>query len=106
MPTLRRSLQILSVLPLLALGACGEGYETRPYSGTPYDGNQPGERTAGYGVEYVLAKMMPEKGPVLETQMKEETVTVTEEPEPAPVEAAPPPPVEDAAPVFNEMQRK
>lgn len=50
----------LPVLACLFLGACGEGGQLeKKFTDTvfPY-GNQ---RTAGTGVAYVLAKMMPEK---------------------------------------------
>lgn len=51
-----KTLALLS-LPLI-LGACGEGYEWQlTNTHFPY-GN---ERTAGSGVVYVKAKMMPEK---------------------------------------------
>ena len=81
MPAIRRKILILStVVPLLLLSAC-EGYEMRLYDGFPY-GDQ---RTAGHGVQYVLAKMMPKKGPVLE-------------PAPAPAPPPPPPPEPVAAP--------
>lgn len=53
---------LLSALLLsstLALSACGDGWEMERRSGTvPYTQ----ERTAGTGVFYVRAKMMPEKG--------------------------------------------
>lgn len=52
----KKTLALFS-LPLL-LGACGEGYEMQlTNTHFPY-GN---ERTAGSGVIYVRAKMMPEK---------------------------------------------
>ena len=55
--TLRTKILILLSAPLL-LSACGEGYEWQlTNTHFPY-GNQ---RTAGSGVVYVLAKMMPEK---------------------------------------------
>lgn len=105
---LKRSIQVLSILPLFALGACGEGWDMQPYHGTPY-----GERTAGHGVEYVRAKMMPEKGPVLEDAMekaeplKEEDMAEPETmPEEAAEESAPEPEIKDAAPVFNQKMKK
>lgn len=99
MPTMRKTLQILSILPLFGLAACGDEWEMVPYEGVPYTM----ERTAGRGVEYVLAKLAPKKGIV-------ETTTTVVEPPPA---APPPPaaepapaPIEDAAPVFNEQMAK
>lgn len=53
----------LSVVPF-ALSACGEGWERiQTHEMFPY-GNQ---RTAGTGVAYVLAKMMPEKELIIKT---------------------------------------
>lgn len=96
----RFGLMTLTLLPL-SLAACGgEGWEMRKTTTTfPY-GNQ---RTAGSGVEYVRASMMPAKGPVLvEPKYIEvtppESVTVMPEPTPEPVKAA--------DPMFNKMQRK
>lgn len=87
----------LSALPLLALTACGEGYEVKPYYGVPYTD----ERTAGHGVEYVRASMLPPK------EMKTETVTKTEETVTAPAapKEVPPPPVA-ADKMFKEKQSK
>ncbi len=76
----------------LVLTACGEGWEAQKTSTHfPY-GNQ---RTAGSGVVYVLAKMMPEKDLVLEPVMEK----VEEEPEA--VE-----PVLEAEEIFNDAQKK
>lgn len=73
----------------LALAACGEGYEPVKVQGqVPYTD----ERTAGPGIAYVRAHMLPEKSVVLP-------------PEPAPsVKAAPP--VHDAAPIFDKKMQK
>ena len=59
-----KSLLRLAILSApLVLTACGDGWEAqKTQSHFPY-GN---ERTAGSGVVYVLAKMMPEKDLVLE----------------------------------------
>jgi len=95
MPTIRRTILTLSaVLPIFALTAC-DGYEMRLYDGFPY-GNQ---RTAGHGVEYVLAKMMPKKGPVLEAAPA---------PAPAPPVEMPPPsePIKAADPIIENKARK
>ncbi len=97
----KRSIQILSVLPLFTLTGC-DGYEMQPYHGVPYCC----DRTAGSGVEYVLAKMAPQKGPVLETVPTVETPAppvVETQPEP---ELAPAPEIHDAAPMFDKMQKK
>lgn len=101
MPTIRRTVLTLSTaLPLFALAAC-DGYEMRLYDGFPY-GNQ---RTAGHGVEYVLAKMMPKKGPVLD-----EPAAPPPAPAPAPepkVETPPPSePIKPADPIIENKARK
>lgn len=85
-------------LPLLALTACGEGWEAQKTDQYfPY-GNQ---RTAGYGVVYVRAKMMPEKElnvePVADIVAEEPAVVVVE-PELAPIQPA--------DEVFQEAQTK
>jgi hypothetical protein len=101
MPAIKNMLHALSVLPLCVVAGCGGEWETRPYEGVPYTE----ERTAGYGVEYVRARMAPAKGPVTEPTVVEETTTTV-------IEEAPPPPVEDTAPVtsgeemFNHAQEK
>ena len=104
MSSLKRfGLMALTLLPL-SLSACGgEGWEMRKTNTVfPY-GNQ---RTAGSGVEYVRASMMPAKGPVVETNQYIEVKPpeVVSVPEPAPTPA--PEPVKAADPVFNQMQRK
>jgi len=60
---------IFSGVALLGLSACGEGWEMVPYDGTPYGD----ERTAGSGVAYVRALMLPERGPNLESEMMSHT---------------------------------
>ncbi|MGH1376342.1 MAG: hypothetical protein ACRBCK_08340 [Alphaproteobacteria bacterium] len=76
---------VLLSSPLL-LSACGEGWEAKRIDNVePYQG-----RTAGTGVAYVRAKMMPEK------ELKLEPVAVKEEVEP----------VLDAEEIFNEAQGK
>lgn len=87
----------LSTLPLLALTACGEGYEVKPYYGVPYTD----ERTAGHGVEYVRASMLPPKEVKTETVTKTETVVTA----PAEPKEVPPPPV-PADKMFKERQSK
>lgn len=63
----------LIALVVPALTACGPEWERQLYKGVPY------ERTAGSGVQYVLAKMMPKKGTVLksETQQTQKKVETT-----------------------------
>jgi hypothetical protein len=76
MPSLK-TLVLLSVVPFV-LTACGEGWEKQMTdSYFPY-GNQ---RTAGSGVAYVVAKMMPKK----ELKVTPAKVAPAPEPAPAPV---------------------
>ncbi|NQZ14704.1 MAG: hypothetical protein HRT94_07770 [Alphaproteobacteria bacterium] len=53
----------------LMLTACGEdqGWVAVDYNGAPYGE----ERTAGSGIKYVRAYMLPEKGPALDPIMEE-----------------------------------
>ncbi len=86
---------ILLSMPF-ALTACGEGWapqKTDTYF--PY-GN---ERTAGSGVVYVLAKMMPEKELKLDPIAQAPDVV-------SPPPAEPAPPVLDAEIIFEEAQTK
>lgn len=81
---------VLLSSPLL-LGACGEGWEVKRIDDVqPYK-----SRTAGTGVAYVLAKMMPEKELKLEP--------VAEVPEQKQEEVQP---VLDAEEIFNDAQGK
>ncbi len=94
---MRKSLLRLCVLstPLL-LGACGEGWEFQKNDVVfPY-GNQ---RTAGSGVAYVLAKMMPEK----ELKVEPALDVVAQEPETV---VQPHYPIADAEEIFVEAQVK
>ncbi len=108
MKVIRNSVLFLAMLSPLALAACGEGYEMRPYDKVPYEM----ERTAGRGIEYVRAGMMPEKGPVLKTVEEKVEVKKTET-----IEQDAPPPlpapeskneniVEEADHIFTSKQRK
>lgn len=84
MKTFRRVVFVLSGLSTLGLAACGEGYEVVQVRGkVPYTE----ERTAGPGVAYVRAHMMPEKSVVL--------------PEPLVT-----PQVKDAEPIFDKKMQK
>ena len=84
---------LLSASSLFLLTGCGEGYElVKTNTMFPY-GNQ---RTAGSGVAYVLAKMLPKKELKLETvaqpverDWKPEVKEILPEPK---EEVAPPPP--------------
>jgi hypothetical protein len=91
---IRSKVLALFAVPL-CLTACGEGWEMqRTTNFFPY-GNQ---RTAGSGVMYVRAKMMPEKAMNLAPVER-----------PRVVEQAAPPvqePVAPADPLFNETQKK
>jgi len=103
---------IFSGVALLGLSACGEGWEMVPYDGTPY-GN---ERTAGSGVAYVRALLLPERGPNLETEMmshthaepvvepEPEVVAVIEEKEMFIVEEEGEAEIKDAEPLFDADQ--
>lgn len=83
----RSSLCALSIMPTLLLAACGGDLEPAPYEGVPYTQ----ERTAGRGVQYVRASMLPPRE--TNTQMMQQPPVA-----PAPAQAAPPPPVEAPAP--------
>lgn len=86
--------RMLFLLSPLALTACGDGWQAqKTTSHFPY-GN---ERTAGSGVVYVRAKMMPEKELKLEpmAEVKEETPPAVE-----------PEPVLDAEEIFEDAQTK
>ncbi len=86
MKTIRPVLIALCGVSTLGLAACGEGWEAVPFRGSvPYVE----ERTAGPGVAYVRAHMMPEKTIVIE----EKVVT------PAPV-------IKDAEPIFEKKMQK
>lgn len=78
-----KTLRLLILASPFMLAACGDGWEMVRTDAFPY-GNQ---RTAGTGVAYVLAKMMPEK---------ELVITPMQTPEPAPTMEQ----------VFDEKQRK
>lgn len=83
MKTFRCAVIVLSGLSALSLTACGEGYEMVKIRGTvPYTE----ERTAGPGIAFVRAHMMPEKTVVL--------------PEPLVT------PVESAEPIFEKKMQK
>jgi hypothetical protein len=92
------------------LVACEEGWETKSYSGVPYTH----ERTAGFGLAYVRAKMMPVQGfvnEVPEETLSEVDMNTVEIDEPAadPVEVEyvePEPEIKPADSIFNSAIRK
>jgi hypothetical protein len=84
MKILRSAVIVFSGLSALSLAACGEGYEVVKIRGSvPYVE----ERTAGPGVAYVRAHMMPEKTVVLPEQLLS-------------------PQVQDAEPIFDKKMQK
>jgi hypothetical protein len=94
MPNLRRALLLgLTLIPLSLLAAC-DGYVMVAYDGEPY-----GDRTAGKGVQYVLAKMMPTK-PV------NDALPAAELPVEEPIIEAPPPPLSQADMIFDAKAKK
>lgn len=100
MKTIRNISVVFAGLSILALSACGEGYEARPVRGkVPYVE----DRTAGPGVEYVRAMMLPEKGPVLKPELPKAELPKAEK---AIVPKKEVEPIKDAAPFFEEEQIK
>jgi len=95
---------ILLACVSLPLAACGEGYEMQLVKDYfPY-GNQ---RTAGSGVAYVLAKLLPEKELKLQPVVREQApAPVAQAPEPAPPPIQPPAPVVDEIPSLEETFRE
>ena len=107
-----KSLLRLALLsaPLLLLTACGEGYEVQRTSDY---GSFDMDRTAGTGVAYVRARMLPKKEIVAEFEAEPVMEEITaEESEPVMVEAEEVKPMEEPAPVlqaeeiFTESQQK
>lgn len=100
MPTtqkiLRQSILALALLPALALGACGEGsgWTTVPYDQVPYTH----DRTAGRGVAYVRAAMLPPK------EMKTEAIVEQAAPAAAPIVV--PAPLVAGDKIFDKKQGK
>lgn len=91
----RSFLLLAASAPLLA--ACGEGWVMQPIRNyAPYND----ERTAGSGVAWVRAYMLPEKGPVLAPVAEISSET------PAPAPAIQSDPISDAAPIFEAQQTK
>jgi hypothetical protein len=107
---MRRSFKGFSAVILsgaLFLSGCGEGWVTEAYHGVPYTE----ERTASHGVQYVRAKLAPPAGPVVEPKVepKEETESLFG-PEWTPAlegtEVPADEKVEDAAPLFDQSEKK
>lgn len=90
--------RVFTISSALLLASCGDGWEfQKTDSHFPY-GNQ---RTAGSGVAYVLAKMMPEK------DLKIEPVVVVEpEVTPEPVVKVEQPTIQPADSIFEDVQTK
>lgn len=85
---MKNILRISVLCAPLFLSACGEGFEqVRTDSMVPY-GNS---RTAGTGIAYVLAKMMPEKALNLKPVVREQ---------------APKPVMEEVERLFKDAQKK
>ncbi len=94
---------LLSAFSVLTLTGCGDGYEMiKTDTMFPY-GNQ---RTAGSGVAYVLAKMLPKKELKLETVERDWKPKVVETlPDPAPVKVEPKLPPKPPKPAPIEPQK-
>lgn len=88
MKILRKAVLAVSGLSALSLAACGEGYEMVKVRGqVPYTE----ERTAGPGIAFVRAHMMPEKTIVLPEPILTPQISA---------------PVKDAEPIFEQKQAK
>ncbi len=100
MPSPSKLVRFMILASPILLAACGEGWEMiRVDNVVPY-GNT---RTAGTGVAYVRAKMMPEKELKLEAAVAPAPMTT---PPPPPPVATPPVPEKTMEDVFNEKQAK
>lgn len=96
MSALKQTMYVFATLfSLFLLASCGEGYEKQPYHGVPYDG----DRTAGSGVEYVIAHMAPAKEVDTTPQQKAPEPAKAEEKPAEAVAPAPPPEATPAPPV-------
>lgn len=94
-----RSLKYLVLAAPLLLGACGEGYEA-VRTGSLFDYEDGGQRTAGTRISYVVAEMMPER------KLNLEPVSQPPAPEPAVVEGPPPPapePVQETKDILDDL---
>lgn len=89
----------------IGLTACGEGWEMvqiKPGDQVPYTQ----DRTAGYGVAYVRAKMMPKKEMVMRDVVRQDTPDIAPEQPLPPPERAPAPMMQDGNQVLNGNQNK
>lgn len=93
----RSFLRISALILPLFLTACGDGWEAQKTTKYKPYGNS---RTAGSGIVYVRAKLLPKKELKLEPEIKE-TPPAQEK-----VKAAPPAPVKPADKMFNDAQIK
>jgi hypothetical protein len=100
MPSSKKKLSRIVILAApLMLAACGDGWEmVRVSDVVPY-GNT---RTAGTGVAYVRAKMLPQK----ELKLESSQPVITPVPAPAPMTPPPPPPPTKAEEIFRDQQSK
>lgn len=101
----KRVKPFLLILPVLMLSACGDGWEAVSYSGFPY-GN---ERTAGHGIAYVRANLLPGRGPMLQAAQPENEIIIKipggKEPVPAPVVEEVPAQSNEASGVLNALDK-
>ncbi len=98
---MKKLLLLGAALPALALAGCGEGWEMKRYDGFPYNNM----RTAGSGVEYVRANLMPKRGTVIDIMEPLDDVYYDPPPEQI-IEAPADDLVQDADEIFEERQRK
>ena len=94
-----------SVAIILGLTACGQNYTPQKYTGFPYNNT----RTAGSGIEYVLANLAPPKGiePKMMKEVEEvEEIEEVESPEVKMENEAPLIPSTRAEKIFKEFQSK
>lgn len=110
MSAFKRLTACIAILTPLMLTGCGDGWVAQKYKGVPYDGRglDDDDRTAGYGVEYVRASMMPSKGVNTEIPVQKPVEEKPAEPQPAPLPEHQPAAseIKDAAPLFNKVQTK
>ncbi len=85
---------------IFALSACGQNYTPQKYTGFPYNN----ERTAGSGIEYVLANLAPPKG--IEPEMISESTDDSAAEEIKMENEAPLIPSTHAEKIFKEFQGK
>ena len=102
MSALKQTMYVFATLfSLFLLASCGDGYDKQPYHGVPYDG----DRTAGSGVEYVIAHMAPAKEVDTTPQEKAPEPAKAEEKAAEPAPAATPEPTPAPAPAPAEEHK-